>query len=256
MPGIYQTPATIDVTRGGVLGTPLREPPIGTEVDGNDPSFANPLLLAEVLRWIEPWRQDGRGQPPMAANPLPSDSSIWASRPAGDETWRQFFRAARGTPEPAGSSPSAAAERAPAAPRTADATGDWPTEGISPGQEEAGIDWPRADDGTFNPADLQLVGSAPNQRENAMVRAIQVRLGLTDDQREWVHRRISGKDYTYERILQIATDEFGEPPPGGRWDGRRGGGRRGGPGFGGGGGGGGGGPAGGGGPPYLRWPWW
>jgi hypothetical protein len=114
--------------------------------------------------------------------------------------------------------------------------------------------WPAPDNGTFNPADVVLIQSR-NQRQNAMVRAVQVQLGLTEDQRDWVHRAISGQDHTYQEIFNIAKDRFGERPAGGRWSGQRGGGRRGGPGFGGGGGPGGG-PLGGGGPGTLMPPWW
>jgi hypothetical protein len=113
--------------------------------------------------------------------------------------------------------------------------------------------WPAPDNGTFNPAGLLLIASR-NQRQNAMVRAVQVELGLTNDQRQWLHDRISGENYPYKEILRIAREEFGDRPSGGRWSGRRGGGRGGGPGFGGGGPGGG--PLGGGGPGPLMPPWW
>ncbi len=76
MPGIYDTPATSDPSQGGVLGRPLRVDPAGSPWGGIAASFADPLLLAEVLRWMQPLRQLGLGEPPLVQNGIePLDDS-------------------------------------------------------------------------------------------------------------------------------------------------------------------------------------
>ncbi|MBS0550826.1 MAG: hypothetical protein JSR24_23965 [Proteobacteria bacterium] len=52
--------------------------------------------------------------------------------------------------------------------------------------------------------------AADNQRQNKMVRDIQVQLGLTVEQREQLHRAISGKGYSYQEILIEAKSMFGK----------------------------------------------
>jgi hypothetical protein len=53
-----------------------------------------------------------------------------------------------------------------------------------------------------------LLFAADNKRENKMVRDIQVQLGLTQSQRQQLHREITGQGYTYQEILQTAKDMF------------------------------------------------
>jgi hypothetical protein len=55
-------------------------------------------------------------------------------------------------------------------------------------------------------AETQL--AADNQRENKMVADIVVRLRLSKDQRQELHREISGQGLTYQEILQLAKDMF------------------------------------------------
>jgi hypothetical protein len=49
-----------------------------------------------------------------------------------------------------------------------------------------------------------------NQAQNAQVRAIQVELGLDDDQRRQLHKAISGQGLGFHDIRQIAIDMFGK----------------------------------------------
>ncbi len=50
--------------------------------------------------------------------------------------------------------------------------------------------------------------AADNQRENKMVRDIVVQLRLTKDQRQELHRAISGEGLTYRQILDLAKEMF------------------------------------------------
>lgn len=50
--------------------------------------------------------------------------------------------------------------------------------------------------------------SSRNQRENKQIDDIANRLGLTRDQRQRLHREITGQGLSYEEILQIARDMF------------------------------------------------
>jgi len=55
-------------------------------------------------------------------------------------------------------------------------------------------------------AELQLAGD--NQRENKQARDIAVKLKLTRDQAQELHRAISGQGMSYQEVLQIAIDMF------------------------------------------------
>ena len=55
-------------------------------------------------------------------------------------------------------------------------------------------------------AELQL--AADNQRENKQARDIAVKLKLTQDQAQELHRAISGQGMSYQEVLQIAIDMF------------------------------------------------
>jgi hypothetical protein len=52
--------------------------------------------------------------------------------------------------------------------------------------------------------------AADNRRQNKMVRDVVVRLQLTKDQQQELHRDISGQGYTYLEILQRAKEMFGK----------------------------------------------
>jgi hypothetical protein len=52
--------------------------------------------------------------------------------------------------------------------------------------------------------------AADNQRQNKMVRDVVVRLRLTQDQQQELHRAISGQGYSYHQVLEIAKDMFGK----------------------------------------------
>ncbi len=52
--------------------------------------------------------------------------------------------------------------------------------------------------------------AADNQRQNKMVRDIAVQLRLSKDQKDQLHREISGQGYGYHEILQRAKDMFGK----------------------------------------------
>lgn len=56
------------------------------------------------------------------------------------------------------------------------------------------------------PAETEL--AADNRRQNKMVRDIVVRLQLTPDQQEILHRAISGRGLTYHEILEEEKDMF------------------------------------------------
>jgi hypothetical protein len=49
-----------------------------------------------------------------------------------------------------------------------------------------------------------------NQAQNAQINAIVRTLGLTKDQRQQLHIEISGQNYGYQEILQIAKEMFGK----------------------------------------------
>jgi hypothetical protein len=49
-----------------------------------------------------------------------------------------------------------------------------------------------------------------NQAQNAQVRSIVKRLGLTPGQRQKLHLEITGENYDYQEILEIAKDMFGK----------------------------------------------
>jgi len=55
-----------------------------------------------------------------------------------------------------------------------------------------------------------IIPIADNQRENKQVRDIVVKLGLSQDQAQELHRVISGMGYNYHEILEIAKDMFGK----------------------------------------------
>jgi hypothetical protein len=50
--------------------------------------------------------------------------------------------------------------------------------------------------------------AADNQRQNKMVTDIVVQLRLSKDQRQELHRAISGQRLTYKEILDLAKDMF------------------------------------------------
>ena len=52
--------------------------------------------------------------------------------------------------------------------------------------------------------------AADNRRQNKMVRDVVVRLQLSKDQQQELHRDISGQGYTYLEILQRAKEMFGK----------------------------------------------
>lgn len=69
----------------------------------------------------------------------------------------------------------------------------------------------RPGDATATPANRHPTAAqlaADNQRENKMVRDIVVRLRLSPDQRQQLHRAISGQGYTYQEILKEAQEMF------------------------------------------------
>lgn len=52
--------------------------------------------------------------------------------------------------------------------------------------------------------------AADNQRQNKMVNDVVVRLELDKDQRQELHRAISGQGYNYQQILELAKEMFGK----------------------------------------------
>jgi len=65
---------------------------------------------------------------------------------------------------------------------------------------------PKLTPGATDDAESQL--AADNQRENKMVRDIVVQLRLSPEQRQKLHRAISGQGYTYQEILMEAKEMF------------------------------------------------
>lgn len=55
-----------------------------------------------------------------------------------------------------------------------------------------------------------VIPVADNRKENKQVTDIAVLLGLNKDQRQELHREISGMGYSYHQILEIAKDMFGK----------------------------------------------
>lgn len=95
-----------------------------------------------------------------------------------------------------------------------DAHGRWAdrdsTASGAPSAAAQGIS-PRPDDAVVAPRNTDpAVGqlAADNQRQNKMVTDIVVRLRLSKDQREELHRAISGEGLTYRQILNLAKEMF------------------------------------------------
>ncbi len=79
---------------------------------------------------------------------------------------------------------------------------------IAEREGQRGLRGPSADrlDTKDKPPELQLAGD--NQRQNKQARDIAVKLKLTDDQAQQLHRAISGQGLSYQEVLQIAIDMF------------------------------------------------
>lgn len=108
--------------------------------------------------------------------------------------------------------PSVKASFDPDQPR--DAHGRWTDEGSTPGNGLPQVapamslrpTGPMLTPGQTGPAETQL--AADNQRENKMVRDIVVQLRLSPEQRQRLHRAISGQGLTYQEVLKEAKDMF------------------------------------------------
>ena len=79
---------------------------------------------------------------------------------------------------------------------------------IVEGEVQRGAQVPTAErsDANDKAAGLQLAGD--NQRENKQARDIAVKLKLTQDQAQQLHRVISGQGHSYQEVLQIAIEMF------------------------------------------------
>src|SRR5260370_11125472 len=84
---------------------------------------------------------------------------------------------------------------------TASGTPSAATPGMSPQSNDAVVA-----PGNTEPAAGQL--AADNRRENKMVTDIVVQLRLSKDQRQELHRAISGQGLTYKELLDLAKDMF------------------------------------------------
>lgn len=71
-------------------------------------------------------------------------------------------------------------------------------------------DEPRDSHGRWTGDSGETQVAADNQRENKMVRDIVVQSRLNKDQRQDLHREITGRGLSYHQILDIAKDMFGE----------------------------------------------
>jgi len=84
-----------------------------------------------------------------------------------------------------------------------------PTDGASPNASP--VQTAQTYNPTWRPASAsQIIPINDNQRANKQVRDVATALGLNKSQRQQLHREISGMEYSYREILQIAIDMFGK----------------------------------------------